>query len=150
MVRQANGEGVDAQGNKVPIRGQDAWVAPPSKAVAMEDPHFHVADNKGYGVLFTIVLLLVILITNVPLRGLWSVVVIVAVFLLSIIFALADWWGPILDAVGKLHIYINAAGYFLIALALFGVWLLTLLLFDPQIYMVFTPGQLRVHQEIGG
>jgi hypothetical protein len=110
----------------------------------------HMAQSPSYGVLFTIVLLLLIVITNVPLRGLWSVVVIVVIVLLSIIFALADWWRPILDALYRLHIYINTAGYFLISLALLAIWLLTFFFFDPQIYMVFTPGQLRVRQEIGG
>ncbi len=100
--------------------------------------------------LFAVVLLLVIVITNVPLRGLWSVVVIVVVILMSIIFALAHWWEPILDALGRLHIHINAAGYFLISLSLFVIWLVTFVFFDPQIYMVFSPGQLRVRQEIGG
>jgi hypothetical protein len=106
--------------------------------------------NKTYGVLFVIVLLLVIVITNVPLRGLWSVVVLVTVILLSVIFALADWWEHIFDALGRLHIYINLAGYLVFSLALFVIWLITFLFFDPQIYMVFTSGQLRVRQEIGG
>ena len=30
------------------------------------------------------------------------------------------------------------------------MWLFTVLLFDRQIYMVFTPGQLKVRTEIGG
>ncbi len=113
-------------------------------------PHVKVASNKGYGVLYTVVLLLLIVITNVPLRGLWSLVVIVFIVMLTIILALAHLWGPILDALGELHIYINAAGYFLISGALFVIWLVTFVFFDPQIYMVFTPGQLRVRQEIGG
>ncbi len=33
---------------------------------------------------------------------------------------------------------------------LLGIWLVTFLFFDPQIYMLFTPKQLRVRQEIGG
>jgi len=115
-----------------------------------EAPRLHMARSPSYGVLFTIVLLLLIVITNVPLRGLWPVVVIVVIVFLSVIFALADWWRPILDALYSLHIYINAAGYFLISLALLAIWLLTFFFFDPQIYMVFTPGQLRVRQEIGG
>lgn len=114
------------------------------------NPHLRMAVNTSYGVIYMVVLILLIVITNVPLRGLWSVTVIITVILLTIIFALAHWWGPILDALGRLHIHINAAGYLLISLALFTIWLVTLLLFDPQIYMVFTPGQLRVRQEIGG
>jgi hypothetical protein len=113
-------------------------------------PHLRIAENTSYGVIYAVVLILLIVITNVPLRGMWSVMVIVTVIFLTIIFALAHWWGPILDALGRLHIHINAAGYLLISSALFAIWLVTLLLFDPQIYMVFTPGQLRVRQEIGG
>jgi hypothetical protein len=138
----------EAQRNDV-----DAIVAPAGQIVDV--PHLHISRYKSYGVLFTIVLLLLIIITNVPLRGLWSVVVIVAVILLSVIFALAhigekSIWEIIFDYVVRLHIYINAAGYFLIAISLLIIWLVTFLLFDPQIYMIFTPGQLRVRQEIGG
>jgi hypothetical protein len=123
---------------------------PPRRADDPTAPHLHMAQNTSYGVIYAVVLILLIVITNVPLRGMWSVMVIVTVIFLTIIFALAHWWGPILDALGKLHIHINAAGYLLISSALFVIWLITLLLFDPQIYMVFTPGQLRVRQEIGG
>jgi hypothetical protein len=120
-----------------------------------DDPHFRIATAKSYGVLYAMVLLLVIVITNVPLRGLWSVVVIVLLITLSIIFALAEyngrsWWDHILEALGRLHIYINAAGYFVISLGLLAIWLVTFFFFDPQIYMVFNPKQLRVRQEIGG
>src|SRR6516162_2262125 len=40
-------------------------------------PLLHMAASKSYGVIFCITLLLCIVITNVPMRGLWSVVVIV-------------------------------------------------------------------------
>jgi hypothetical protein len=124
---------------------------PPAEAdLAPGSPHLRMAENTTYGVVYMVVLILIIVITNVPLRGMWSVTVIITVILLTIIFALAHWWGPILDALGRLHIHVNAAGYLLISLVLFVIWLITLLLFDPQIYMVFTPGQLRVRQEIGG
>ena len=139
-----------------PLRDVDAIVPPPRKVIPEQmsqdpdKPHLRIAWNKSYGVFYTIVLILLIVISNVPLRGLWSVVVIVVIVLLSIIFMLAGWWEPILDALGRLRIHINFAGYVLISLALFVIWLITFLLFDPQIYMVFTPGQLRVRQEIGG
>jgi hypothetical protein len=131
--------------------GRDVLVAPKGTHLpSYDEPHLHVATNKGYAVLYAIILLLVIVITNVPLRGLWSVVVIITIVLLSIIFQLAGWWEHILDALARLHIYINAGGYFMISLALFVIWLVTFVLFDPQIYMIFTPKQLRVRQEIGG
>ena len=43
------------------------------------EPSLRVASRSGYGVIFVIVVFLVVFITNVPIRGLWSVVVIITV-----------------------------------------------------------------------
>jgi hypothetical protein len=154
VVRNARIETDIKGGERRTLEGRDALVAPEKTPLpswgSKEDPYIHVAAQKGYGVLYAIILLLVIVITNVPLRGLWSVVAIVTIVLLSIIFQLAGWWEHIIDALTVLHIYVNAAGYFTISLALLAIWLVTFIFFDPQIYMVFTPKQLRVRQEIGG
>ena len=89
------------------------------------------------------VLLLVIAITNIPLRGLWSVIVIVFVIFMSIILALLNAWETILDYLSLLDVRINLGGYLLISSVLFVLWLVVFLLFDKQIYMIFTPGQMR-------
>jgi hypothetical protein len=151
VLRNATAKGERPSGDTTEVKGRDVLYTPEGAHLpTFDDPHFHVATNKGYAVLYAIILLLVIVITNVPLRGLWSVVVIITIIMLSIIFQLAGWWEHILDALARLHIYINAGGYFMISLGLLGIWLVTFLFFDPQIYMLFTPKQLRVRQEIGG
>ncbi len=114
-----------------------------------QQPHLHMSNNKNLGVFFVGVLLLVIGITNIPLRGLWSVIVIVLIVSIVIIFALLEIWDTILGWLSILDIRINAAGYLVTSLALFAVWLVVMLLFDRQIYMVFSPGQMRVRQEVG-
>jgi hypothetical protein len=113
-------------------------------------PKLHVSPSKNYGVIFATVLLLVIVITNVPLRGMWSVVVILLVIMLVIIFSLAGWWEAILGTLALLSIHINAGGYIFISLILLAVWLVTFIFFDQQVYMIFTPGQVKVRTEIGG
>ena len=149
------GKDITYPDNDVLVVPEGAHLSPSHRPDQPPDqPHLRIATVRSYGVLFTVVLLLVIVITNIPLRGLWSVVVIVLIVLLSVIFALAhyeekSYWEYILNALGRLQIHLNAAGYLLISLALFVIWLVTFLLFDAQIYMVFTPGQLRVRQEIG-
>ncbi len=115
----------------------------------LENPHLHMSNDKNLGVLFVAVLLLVVVITNIPLRGLWSVIVIVLIVSISIIFALLEWWDKILTWLSFLDIRINAAGYFVISFVLLVLWLIVMLVFDRQIYMVFTPGQFRVCLEIG-
>jgi hypothetical protein len=42
------------------------------------------------------------------------------------------------------------AGYLLISVSLLILWLINFFFFDRQIYMVFSPGQLRVKLQIGG
>ena len=95
-------------------------------------------------------MLLVIFITNVPLRGMWSLMVIIVVISLSIIFALADWWEIIFRNFSYLDIRLNTGGYFFISTILFILWLITLLIFDRQVYMVFSPGGFKVCTEVGG
>lgn len=128
---------------------RDTWVLPEGKAIPKDQEAMRVSGNKNLGVLFSMVLLLVIGITNIPLRGLWSVIVIVFIISLSIIFALLDWWEKILAYLSILDIRISFEGYMMISSVLFVLWLLIFVFFDRQIYMVFTPGQLRVRLEIG-
>jgi len=116
----------------------------------LTDPKLHISHSKTLGVIFCITLLLVIVITNVPLRGMWSLVVIISVIMLSVIFALAGWWEAIFSALDALDIRINMGGYLFISIGLFIVWLVTVLMFDKQTYMVFEPGQFKVCTEIGG
>lgn len=125
-----------------------AWVLPPGKTIPHEEM-LRISPNKNIGVLFSIILVLVIAITNIPLRGLWSVIVLVLIISLSIIFALLDWWTPILDFFRILDIRMNLEGYLLISTVLFILWLVVFVFFDNQIYMIFTPGRLIVRQAIG-
>jgi hypothetical protein len=136
---------------KVADEERDAIVLP-SKAKLGEDAlKLHVAQSKSYGVIFATILLLVIVITNVPLRGMWSVVVIVVIIMgIVIISLIPGLWDKILNALFMLHIHMNAAGYLFISLLLLAVWLVTFIFFDQQIYMIFTPGQVKVRTEIGG
>jgi hypothetical protein len=113
-------------------------------------PSIFMWPGRTPGTLFVIVLLIVIGITNVPLRGLWSVLVVLLVIMLSIIFAVAGWWETIFARLGQLSIHINLGGYLLIATVLFVIWLINFFVLDRQIYMVFTPGQVRMRLEIGG
>jgi hypothetical protein len=108
-----------------------------------------VASRSGYGVVFIVVVFLVIFITNVPIRGLWSVVAIIIVVLGTVILALLGWWDEIFEAAAHSRVFINAFGYLAISVPLLVLWLVVVLFFDRRIYMVFSPGQLRVHQEIG-
>ncbi len=137
----------DEKDETISFKDRDVIVAPANSSTAVTN--LHIWGSKNPGVIFALVLLLVIGITNVPLRGLWSVLVIILAVALIIILSLAGVLDQILGWLFLLDVRINAAGYFVISGVLFILWLLIFIFFDRQIYMVFTPGQLRVKLEIG-
>src|SRR5262245_7478155 len=135
---------------------QEALVVPPGTHLPQDpatgkprEPTLRVASRSGFGVVFVVVLFLVIFITNVPIRGLWSVIVIVTALMGTIILAAAGWWENILEAVVQSHVYINAFGYVAISLPLLVLWLVAIVFYDRRRYMIFAPGQLKVCKEIG-
>jgi hypothetical protein len=131
------------------LKDRSVWVLPPGKTI-VHDEQIRISHIKRLGVMYSIILLLVIAITNIPLRGLWSVIVLVLIVSLSIILSLIDGaWERILSTLQILDVRINLEGYLLISSVLLLLWLVVFLFFDNQIYMVFTPGQLRVHTAIG-
>jgi hypothetical protein len=113
-------------------------------------PRFLVAPHRSLGTAFLFILLIVIFITNIQLRGLWSFAIAGSVIMLTIIFQLAGWWTIILENLGNLSIFINLGGYLLIGITVLGLWLITFFMLDRQMYVEFSPGQVKMRTEIGG
>lgn len=127
------------KGAKVPRNAEGAIV----------DPHLHVATSKDLGVVFATVLLVIIFISNVPLRGLWSLAVVLFIILMVVSFALFGLWDPILEKFSLLDVRINAGGYLFISTVLFTIWALTVFVFDHRTYLIVTPGQVRLCLAVG-
>lgn len=108
-----------------------------------------LSKKAWMGPSFAFVLILTILITSVPMRGLWSFLVIILLVVVALVFSLLNVWDDILQAVGNLHIHINMAGYLFIGTVLFIIWAFTVLLIDQRTYITFTPGQIRVCEHVG-
>jgi hypothetical protein len=108
-----------------------------------------VSADPSYGMVFCVVLLLVIFSTTIPLRGLWSLVVFLGFLLVSLLFAWLGLWGTILGHLGHMHLYLSAPALLFPSIVLFLVWVATVFLFDRKRYIIFTPGQLVVHREVG-
>ena len=155
MVTYKDKEGVEHRGEAyvLPLtkKGEPTHVARIHRDKAdSEDaePYIHISRNKNYGVIFCVTLLLVIIITNIPLRGMWSVVIIITIILMS------DDLRP-----GRLvgHDHCNASSArhphqrrrlhpaVVGPVRHLGV---TLLIFDRQMYIEFRPGPVqRLHRD---
>ncbi len=135
---------------------RDVLIAPPVKGLPANaetggavQPELRMAASAGPGAVFATVLLLVVLITNVRVRGVWTLVVLLGALFLSVVFALAGWWDHVLRLVGAADIHINALGYLCISATLFAVWLVVVLFVDRLTYVTFSRGQFRVHTAVG-
>lgn len=135
-VRVANADFKAAEA-KLPVGSEVVKVRP------------HVSARTWMGPMYLIILLLVIVITNVPLRGLWSLVTLIGIVVIVLLISLFKMWDTILNAFIGLHVFINLAGYLLLGAVLCAAWAVATFIFDRRSYMIFTPGQLRVCEEIG-
>jgi hypothetical protein len=117
-----------------------------------EEPVFkpRVSQKAWMGPVFCVVLLLTVVITNVPLRGLWSFLVILLLFVLVLLITVIPrGWDSLLGALFNLHVYINMAGYLFIATAVFVLWAVSVFVFDQRTYMIVEPGQIRICEHVG-
>lgn len=117
-----------------------------------EGPTFktRVSQKVWMAPVFCVILILTVVITNVPLRGLWSFLVILLLLIVVLGISLVQGgWDSLLGAVGNLHIYINMAGYLFIAVVVLILWVVSVFIFDQRTYMKVTPGQIQVCEHIG-
>lgn len=135
---------------------RDILVAPPNRtfALAQEEGQkapagMTVSSNNNLGVLFVATLFVVAIASTILLRGLVSVIALVAMILTVVTFAYLGWWDDILLYVGRFDIRMNAAGYLAVAIPLFLAWVFVVCLYDRQRYIIFDQGQIRHVHEVG-
>src|SRR5262249_35206246 len=109
--------GVEVAGQRGP---RDVLIAPAGQALPadpasneLEQPRLRMAESNNPGIIWTVTLCIVILITHVTLRGIWSVVVIIVIGFGSVLFAVFGVWDAILRAVQLLDIHLTAFSYLL-------------------------------------
>jgi len=109
-----------------------------------------ISQKPWLGPVFCVILLMTVVITNVPLRGLWSFLVLLLMLILALLISLIpNGWDSLMGTLGNLHIFINMAGYLFIATTVVILWVVSVFIFDKRTYMVITPGQVKVCEHIG-
>ncbi len=135
---------------------RDVLIAPAGRSLPttsatdeLTQPRLRMMESNSPGILWALTLCIVIVVTHIQLRGVWSLVAIMGVGTVAILFAVLGLWDPILRWIGFIDIHMNAFGYFSISLFLLVIWLAMFLVFDRLKYMIFTRGRLRVRKAIG-
>jgi hypothetical protein len=136
-------------GHTALLAAADGQVPQGERPAAPAPSPTHMAHNPYLGTWFCITLLVVFVSTNVPLRGLWEWISVLAIALVVAVVCLYGWWQNILDWFYLLHIQINLAGYVFLSTWLFAIWAVTVFYFDTRTYVVISPGQVRTRLAIG-
>jgi len=108
---------------------------------------FHPRPNVG--VIYTLLLLLLIVITSTNVRGMRAALIIVGMSFVTLLFAYLEWWEGILSFIGHETIYMNRGFYLFASTVLCGIWLVTVFLTDHLSFWRFRPGQIT-HEYLGG
>jgi hypothetical protein len=124
------------------VQGRDVAVVPEIVE------RIHPSNNPG--IFFIAVLILLVILTNTRLRGIYSVVTVVTVAFFVVLFAWFGWWDDILGFIPHLSARANVGFYLLFSTALLTVWLLAFFVFDRLIVWRVRPGQMVEERLIGG
>jgi hypothetical protein len=102
------------------------------------------------GLSYVAVILLLIVFTNVRLRGINSVVALLAVGFIAVVLAWFGWWDEIAKLIPYLSVHMNTGFYVVFSTALFIIWLLMFFVFDRLTYWRIRPAQMTEEHLIGG
>ena len=108
---------------------------------------FHPSQNLG--VIYTLLLLLLIVITSARVRGMKAALIIAALAFLSLLFVHLNWWDAILGWIGHRSIFLSLGYYVCSSTVLCLAWLISVFVIDHMSFWRFRPGQVT-HEFLGG
>jgi len=105
--------------------------------------------SSALGLTYLAILLLLIVFTNVRLRGINSVVALLGVAFIAVLLAWLGWWDDIAKLIPYLSVHMNTGFYLVFSSGLLIIWLLMFFVFDRLTYWRVRPGQMTEERLIG-
>jgi hypothetical protein len=106
--------------------------------------------SQSLGVIYCVTIGLVLVMTNVTLRGLSSGILVVSLLAVTLFFAYMDWWPHILRWFGELTLFMNMGFYLFLSTIILVCWAMAFFVFDRLDYWIFRPGQAVNIKVFGG
>lgn len=106
--------------------------------------------SSALGLTYLSILLMLIIFTNVRLRGINSVVALLTVAFIAVVLAWFGWWDDIAKLIPYLSVHMNTGFYLVFSTGLLIIWLTMFFVFDRLTYWRIRPGQVTVEHLIGG
>ena len=107
-------------------------------------------SGSALGLSYVCLILLLVVFTNVRLRGIYSVATLLALAFITVLFAWFGWWDEIVKLIPYLYVRMDTGFYLVFSSALFIIWSTMFFIFDRLTYWRIRPGQLTIEHLIGG
>jgi hypothetical protein len=108
-----------------------------------------IHPSSNLGLLFFFVLFLVIVITNLSVRGMASGMAVLGTSFVILLLAYLDWWDEVFGWFGGLKINLNLGAYFWFSTLMLVLWAVCVFVIDRLSYWEIKPGQLTRHSPFG-
>ena len=109
----------------------------------------HVSPSRVPGAVFTLTLLAVLAFGTGWMRGWRAFTFLAAAAAAALLVSTLDAWDDLWRWVAYLHVHINLGGYLVLSSAIGVLWAWQFAVADRWTYVVFSPSQVRVQNEIG-
>ena len=106
--------------------------------------------SSALGLTYVSIVLLLIVFTNIRMRGVNSVMALLTVAFLAVLLAWFGWWDEVAKLIPYLSVHMNTGFYLVFSTGLMIVWLMMFFVFDRLTYWRVRPGQMTVEHLIGG
>lgn len=106
--------------------------------------------SSALGLTYVSILLLLVVFTNVRLRGIHSVVALLTVAFISVVLAWFGWWDDVAKLIPYLSVHMNTGFYLVFSAGLLIIWSMMFFVFDRLTYWRIRPGQMTEEHLIGG
>ena len=123
------------------------WLHHDQAVIGDKPEWFHPSRNLG--VIYTLLLLLLIVVTSTKIKGMKAALIIAALAFLALLFVHLDWWEAILGWLGHQSISLSLGFYLFSSSLLCLVWLISVFVIDHLSFWRFRPGQVT-HEYLGG
>lgn len=131
-------------------RGEETTLDRAVSTIVNDRFYERVSPHTSIGILYVFILVITILITTVPLRGIASLAAIVTIALIVVTISYLGGWDEILNALGRLRVHMSLGYYLFSSCVLLVVWLIVFLVYDRMNYWRVTPGQIAHRMVFGG
>ena len=123
------------------------WIHSTEATIGGKREYFY--PGQDLGVIYTLLFLLLILITSTNVHGMKAALFVAGLAFLTLLFVHMEWWGTILGWLGDQSICLSLGFYLFSSTVLCVVWLFNVFVIDHMSFWRFRPGQIT-HEFLGG